>query len=213
MRTSRWLFGSGLVLAAITLGACDPSMMAGTGGASRADVTVAGRAVTIAAPPGLCIDTPSTVIDADGAFFLISDCDLIAGTLGNPASGALTASVSSGGLGGEGDDEAATLDDLAGFLQTSDGRAILGRSGQARGVRELTSLRRDDVLYVLVEDRGPQPIAGIDHRFWRAFLEVNGRMTVLSVLGFAQSGRSDQESLNELAALAASIQAANPRQG
>ena len=41
---------------------------------------------------------------------------------------------------------------------------------------------------MLVEDRGPQPIAGIDRQFWRAFLEVNGRMAALSVLGFEGAG-------------------------
>ena len=65
------------------------------------------------------------------------------------------------------------------------------------------------MLYVLVEDRGPQPIAGIDRQFWRAFLEVRGRMTVLSVLGFDGAGVGAQEGLNQLAALAASIKAAN----
>jgi hypothetical protein len=117
--------------------------------------------------------------------------------------------VSSGGLGGEGDDEAATLDDLAAFLETGDGLALLGRSGQSGAVRQRASLRRGDVLYVLVEDRGRQPVAGIDGRFWRAFLEVNGRMAVLSELGFGDSGADPQQGLNRLASLARSIQAAN----
>ena len=64
------------------------------------------------------------------------------------------------------------------------------------------------MLYVLVEDSGPQPIAGFDRQFWRAFLEVKGRMTVLSELGFA-GPTGAQEGLNELASLAASIKAAN----
>ena len=67
------------------------------------------------------------------------------------------------------------------------------------------------MLYVLVEDRGRQPIAGIDRQFWRAFLEVNGRMTVLSVLGFEGAGVAPQQGLDQLAALAAAIQRANPR--
>ena len=66
------------------------------------------------------------------------------------------------------------------------------------------------MLYVLVEDRGRLPIAGIDRQFWRAFLEVNGRMTALSVLGFSNAGVGPQEALNQLAALATAIRAANP---
>ena len=107
--------------------------------------------------------------------------------------------MSSGGLGGEGDDEAATLDDLQDFLDTADGRALVGRSGRGDRVRMLSKQLNGDVLYVLVEDRGQQPIAGIDPRFWRAFLEVNGRMTVLSVIGFEGTGPGLQEGLNELA--------------
>ena len=61
---------------------------------------------------------------------------------------------------------------------------------------------------MLVEDRGPQPIAGLDRTFWRAFLEVNGRMTVLSALGFA--GSDPQRGLDELAELASAIRGANP---
>ena len=57
--------------------------------------------------------------------------------------------------------------------------------------------------------QGRQRVAGIDRQFWRAFLEVNGRMAVLSELGFEGTGSGPQEGLNQLAALARSIQAAN----
>ena len=66
------------------------------------------------------------------------------------------------------------------------------------------------VLYVLVEDRGAQPIAGIERQFWRAFLEVNGRLVALSMLGFQGAGPDPQAALNQLAALARATQAANP---
>ena len=55
-------------------------------------------------------------------------------------------------------------------------------------MRILTTQLQGGVLYVLVEDRGAQPIAGIDRQFWRAFLEVNGRLVALSVLGFEGAG-------------------------
>ena len=86
---------------------------------------------------------------------------------------------------------------------------MVGRSGQPERIRILNTQTRGGVLYVLVEDRGRLPIAGIDRRFWRAFLEVNGRMTALSELGFAGAGTGPQEGLNQLAALAAAIKAAN----
>ena len=201
----------------LTVAACDPAtmaaMQAGTGSSpSRAKVTVAGQPVVIAAPPGFCVDAPSTTLTSAGAFVLMSDCALLGKVRGGrtPVGAALTASVSSGGLGGEGDDEAATLDDLQLYLDTADGRALVGRSGRGDRVRVLSKQLKNDVLYVLVEDRGQQPIAGIDPRFWRAFLEVNGRMTVLSIIGFEGTGPGPEDGLKELAATAAAIKAANP---
>ena len=123
---------------------------------------------------------------------------------------ALTAAVSTGAIGGEGDDPVQSLEDLGSSRQAPEGRALLGRSGRSDGVSILATRQRDGVLYLLVEDRGSQPIAGLDRRFWRAFLEVNGRMTALSVLGFEGAGVDAQQGLNHLAAFAAAIQRANP---
>jgi hypothetical protein len=200
----------GALLAALALAACDPAAMGGSG---RTAVTVAGRSVVIAGPPGFCVDRRSSTMTSAGAFVLLSDCALLgasrpAGSAA-PVGAALTASVSTGGLTGEGDDPAQSLEELAAFAATADGRAMLGRSGQPDRVRIHATRMRDGVLYVLVEDRGPQPIVGVDRLFWRAFLEVNGRMTALSVLGFEGAGVDAQTGLNHLAAFAEAIQAAN----
>ncbi len=197
-------------LAALALGGCDPQMTAG-GSPTRAKVTVAGASVTVAAPAGFCIDKDSTRVSRDGAFVLMSDCAILGqpGGTGGPAKGALTVAVSSGPLTGEGD-AAGSLADVADFAKTPEGRALLGRSGRADRVRIVTTLERNGVLYLLVEDRGSQPVAGIDRQFWRAFLEVNDRMTVLSELGFVGRDGGPQEGFAALSALARTMQAANP---
>jgi hypothetical protein len=200
-----------VVVAGLALAGCDATTMAGQAGSpSRTQVNVAGQAITIAAPPGFCIDEGSTAVTGDGAFVLMSDCGLLAGRGGGrkPVGAALTASVSAGGLTGEGD--TGSLDEIAEFAGTADGRAVLGRSGRPDQVRVLATHRQDGVLYLLIEDRGPLPIAGIDRQFWRAFLEVDGRMAALSVLGFTGAGIGPQEGLNQLAALAAAMRRANP---
>ena len=190
----------------LVLAACDP---AATGGSpSRARVTVAGQAVTIQAPPGFCIDAPSTRVDAAGAFVLMGDCAPLGTATRRPGGAALTAAVSSGGLTGEGDAGGGELADILEFVGTPEGRALVGRSGRPERVRIVSTQMRQGVLYVLVEDSGPQPIAGFDRQFWRAFLEVKGRMAVLSELGFA-GPTGAQEGLNQLASLAGSIKAAN----
>ena len=211
MPTSDALRAATLLIGLAGLAACDQAGMIG-GTPTRATLSVAGQPVTFAAPAGFCIDRDSTSLTDEGAFVLMSDCALLgaAGAEGARSIGAaLTASVSSGGLAGEGDDPAQSLDGLAEFAATPEGRSVLGRSGSGDGVRILATETRRDVLYVLVEDRGPQPIAGIDRRFWRAFLDLNGRMAVLSVLGFEGAGLDPQEGLNHLAAFADTLQAVN----
>jgi len=204
-------------VATLMLAAGGFAQAAWAGPATRTKVNVSGQAVTIAAPAGFCVDTKSTTMTTAGAFVLMSDCSLLGGAkTGKPPIGAaLTASVSNGGIAGEGDSETGTLDDLEDFAATEDGRAVLSRSGQAGSVRVLTTVKSGDVLYLLIEDRGKMPVAGIDRTFWRAFLDVNGRMVALSELGFEGAGMDRQQALNQLGALAAAIRAANApgRQG
>jgi len=205
-RLGRALLGlAGLV----ALSACDPAAIGG-GSPSRARFDVAGATVTIAAPPGWCIDPSTARKSADGAFVLLTDCALLGkpGTTVGSRGMALTASISDGSLlAAEGDADA--LADFQDFAASRAGRTALGRSGQASQVRVLATRSSGGVYYVLVEDRGKLPIAGLDRQFWRAFLDVNGRTVALSSLGF--TGESDaQASLNELATFAKWIQAANP---
>lgn len=200
-----------LALAGFALAACDPAAMGGNA-PSRATVTVAGGPVVVAGPAGFCIDREVLNVTEAGAFALLGDCGELGGggaLARSPQGAALTASISAGGLAGEGDDPAGSLAELAAFVQTAEGRALLGRSGRADSVRILATRPQGDVLFVLVEDRGPQVIGGVSPRFWRAFLEVRERMAVLSVLGFETGGLDEQASLNLLASFVASMQAAN----
>jgi hypothetical protein len=200
-----------LALAVLALAGCDAAAIPG-GAPTRTRLDVGGDALTIAAPPGFCIDRRSTAVNDDGAFVLMSDCGLLGAGRGSgtPVGAALTASVSAGPLGGEGDDPVQSLEDLREFAATREGRAMVGRSGRPDRVRILAAQQRDGVLYLLVEDRGNAAITGIDRRFWRAFMDVNGHMTALSALGFEGAGLDPQQALNHLAALAAAIRQANP---
>ncbi len=201
-----------LAFAAMALAACDPASMGGTA-PSRATVQVAGGPLVVAGPTGFCIDRETLNTSEAGAFALLGDCGQLGGGGGalarSPQGAALTASISAGGLAGEGDDPAGSLAELAEYVQTREGRALLGRSGRSDAVRILALRPEAGVLYVLVEDRGPQVIGGVSPRFWRAFTEVSDRMAVLSVLGFETGGLDEQASLNLLASFVASMNAAN----
>lgn len=197
-------------VAVLLLSGCDPGSFSGSV-PTRTTVNVAGRPVTVAAPPGFCVDRRSTSQSASGAFVLLSDCQLLGGPrdAGRPPVGAaLTASVATAGLA-PGGDATRSLGELETFARTPQGRAALGRSGRGGDVSVLATQTQGDVLYMLIEDRGPQPIAGIGSRFWRAFLEVNDRTTALSMLAFDDSGIDAQDELNTLAAFAGAIRRAN----
>lgn len=208
MRTSSPMRAALAAAALALLAACDPAALGGA--ADRATVAVAGRDVTILAPPGFCVDPAATNVSASGAFVLVSDCALLGGPspegdAGDTVGAVLTASVSAAERDGPG-----TVAEVQAFAATAQGRAALGRSGRGDRVRIVATRTRGDVLYLLIEDRGPQPIAGIEPAFWRAFLEVDGRMTVLSVLGFEGAGVGPTEGLALLQRFADHVQAANP---
>lgn len=201
---------SRLLLAAVVVGAlagCDPATIGG--GTDRVSVPVAGRSVTIAAPAGFCVDPASTNVNASGAFVMVSDCALVGGRLpegdGGVIGAVMTASISSA----TGDGQTKSLADVERLAATADGRAILSRSGRGDRVRILATRTRGETLYLLIEDRGPQPIAGVDEQFWRAFLKVDGQMTVLSVLGFEGAGVSPTVGLGYIQSFSDSIVQAN----
>jgi hypothetical protein len=205
MRTSRAVALLGLPL----LAACAGGV--GYGGADRARVSVAGVPVTVAAPKGFCVDPQGTTSGDAGAFVLVSDCGLLGlGEGASPPVGAvMTASISANpSLVSEGGET--TLDDLEAFLGTPRGLAVVGRSGDANRTRVLQTTRNGDVLFVLVEDRGQQPLPGVEPRFWRAFMTVNGRLAALSIQGFQGASPSDRDALRHLAAFASSIRVNNP---
>ncbi len=190
------------VAAAGILAACDPSAVPGT--SDRASVVVGGRAFTVAAPPGFCVDPESTNTSASGAFVMVADCGLLVPAEGDSgAVGAvMTASISAAALDG-------SLAEVARFGETAEGRALLSRSGRGDRARVVAQRTRGDQIYLLIEDRGPQPLAGVESRFWRGFLEVDGRMTVISFLGFEGADIDPGEALGHLYGFADAIAAAN----
>lgn len=204
-----WTSRSLVVGALLLLAGCAGVTMSAP---NRARIDVAGEPVTVAAPAGFCIDQAATATSASGAFTMISDCGLLGASGGTtpPVAALMTVSISADpdlvAQGGE-----ATLDDLEAFLATSRGRAGLGRSGDANATRIVQSSRQGDVHYVLVEDRGPSPLPGVEPRFWRAFMTVNGHLAALSIQGFNGAAPDLQAQLRHLAAFAASLRAANPR--
>jgi len=199
---------TGVVLAALALAGCATGVQMTA--PNRANVAVGDRMLAIAAPAGFCIDEEATASNANGAFALVTDCALLGQEGGRtpPVAAMMTASISAS-------PEPATagnspIDELEAFLRTPRGRALLGRSGRSEATRIVQAARRDDVLYVLVEDRGTSPLPGVEPRFWRAFMTIDGRLAALTIQSFEGAGPDLQESLRHLVAFTAAMRAANP---
>lgn len=189
----------------------------------RAVISALGRKVAIEPAEGFCLATSSLEVTDRSAFALIGDCTLEAPgvrgsedergelTLPRGVPGIITVSISGnpGLTASESRDAALTA--LSDYLTTSEGRAMLGR-GRTSGPVDLLDRRRiGDGIYVFVEESDDDVLPILDQRFWRAFLEINGRMVVVTVSGFRDSPLEKDEMLRYLVSQVKTMDHANSR--
>lgn len=158
----------------------------------RAVVSAKGRQVAIEPAEGFCLAEESIETSGRSAFALIGDCALDTpvedaergdrGELHLPRGvpGIITVSIS----GQAGIADRAGLEGLASFLQTPDGRQMLGRGSDSSKVKVVEARRIGAGVFVLVDDPGQDVVPILDPRFWRGFIEVNDRLAVVTVSGF-----------------------------
>lgn len=159
----------------------------------RAVVSALGRQVAIAPAKGFCVAEDSLETTGKSAFALIGDCVLEEGGENGPrdARGALQLpkgvpgiiTVSISGDPGFGTGQT-FRDNLDSFIDSSEGKRLLGRSGGASEVEVLEQQYIGDAVYVLVEDGGDPLVPVLEPRFWRAFTALNDRLAVITVSGF-----------------------------
>ena len=189
----------------------DVSMGTGGIGFSRAapeKISVAGRSVIVAGPPGYCIDRSATKDSATGAFVLLGSCSLIANSPPKAATvppALLTASVSPSNS----TVVAASTDQLAAFFRSGPGRAALARDGRAASVSILKTQRRGDALYLHARDTSSDTVGGLAPDYWRGIFDLGDRLVTVSVIGFADRPLSHDDSVSTLDAFAARIRSEN----
>lgn len=174
-----------------------------------------GQNVAVEPAPGFCLAEDSIETSDRAAFVLIGDCAIDAPdsgergergemTLPRAVPGIMTVSISGDeGIGG------GSLERLRSFLATAGGKAMLGRAGTATPVQIRESREVDGVLFVHLEDSGNAPIPVFQSHFWRAFIDLNGRMTVATISGFREKPMESEEMLAYLVSQVQTLQAAN----
>ena len=187
---------------------------------ARAVVSAKGRQVAIEPAKGFCLARESVETTGRSAFALIGDCALDSSTASAPRGargelqlprglpGIITVSVSGdpGFEGGAGDE---SLEGLSKFLDTAEGRRMLGRSGNGNSVKVVESRRIGDGVYVMVDDSNEGVVPILDPKFWRAFIELNDRLAVVTVSGFRDRPLGREEMLKHLVSQVQTLRLAN----
>lgn len=177
----------------------------------RAVLSAQGQRVAVEPISGFCVAEDSIETSDRSAFVLIGDCALSSGgaDLSSGIPGITTVSISGDpGFGSRGA-SAADLSALERYLTTPEGRALLGRGGDGGAVSIVETRREGNTLFVLVEDRTAQLVPLLATRFWRGFVELNGRLAVVTVSGFLDAPMDEQQMFDHLGSQVKRLQLAN----
>lgn len=182
---------------------------------SRAVVVARGREVVLRPLEGLCLSQSSLEVGREAAFAVVTDC--LAEAASNPDGdnlppsfpGLLSVSVSGEPMFAGEDGRAAAIRDLRDFLGTAPGLAMLGRNGSGETVELVEARQVGDALYVHVRDSYGGELDLLAPDFWRAFVQLNGRLTMVTVSGFRDLALPSDTMLSLLAGQLAELRRAN----
>ncbi|MBC7157385.1 MAG: hypothetical protein H5U20_07705 [Rhodobacteraceae bacterium] len=207
---STWTSSAGILALALSVSGCVPGV---TPAPAVRRLDVAGGAVTLAAPPGFCVDRTALRDRPTGAFVLFGSCAALApgpfsGRPSQPA--VLAATVAPPRRPGEAPiagNEAA----FAALVQTPAGRAALSRSGDAGSLAVHAVRTVPGAVLLDLEDRGAFDGPRVAPRYWRALIDAGDRLVTLSVLAPRAQPLAPEAGLGLLDAFIDRVHAANPR--
>lgn len=219
------LSGAVVILAGCAQGSFGPRGPAGpfhvvSASPERAVLSARGRKVAVEPMPGFCVAEDSIETSTRSAFVLIGGCVMQGNVEKEPdANGRLhlpptmpgitTVSVSGAPGFGGGEVDGNDLSGLEDYLESPQGRELLGRGSTDSQVSVIRTQREDDALYILVEDKSAQAVPLLAPRFWRAFAVLNDRLTVVTVSGFREAPMSEDAMLRHLSGQMRELQMAN----
>ncbi len=232
-----WLLAG--VLAVLALAACETPGLSGRdaefarvrsakgfavveANASRAVFVARGQRIVVEPPQGYCLDEGSVAVTRKAAFALVADCmqdhqvKLENGSGAGRAGeielprvfpGILTISVS--GEPAYGWETGAALDAFEEMLGGEAGLKLLGR-GNSPAPGEIIATRRiGGALYVLIEDPAAADAPILAPRFWRAFMNTNGRLVLVTVSSFSDRPMAEDAMMGFLAQQMTQLRRAN----
>ncbi|MEZ5752344.1 MAG: hypothetical protein R3D60_10380 [Paracoccaceae bacterium] len=166
-----------------------------------AQIAVLDGSVTVTGPMGYCVDTEATTESDIEAFVLLVRCRVTM----RPAP-MLSATVS--GVPATLGSSPEVMRRLTTFLTSTAGRAQLSRTGDPSDVRVEQASYDDTTIWLLITDRGnPESFAPT---YWRAILQVHGRIVTLSVLSAREHPLETSSGLAILQGFVRRMRAANP---
>jgi len=167
--------------------------------------------VIVAGPPGYCIDATAVRETAEAAFVLLGSCAALTGgdMAAMPRSpGVLTVLVSPVGPGSA--LSAASEDEVVRFFESDEGRAAISADGRAESVDIMETRATAGQVFVRARDLSGTRPEGVAEDYWRALLDLNGRLVTATVIGFEARPLAPEDGLGTLAALTERLLRENP---
>jgi hypothetical protein len=170
-----------------------------------------GKRIVVAPPQGYCLDEGSVAVTRNAAFALVADCmqdhqaKLENGsgagraakiTLPRVFPGILTVSVSGEPAYGS---EAGALDAFEELLGAEAGLKLLGRGNSPAPGTIIATRRIGGALYVLIEEPVAADASILAPRFWRAFININDRLVLVTVSSFSDRPMAEDAMMGFLA--------------
>jgi len=152
-------------------------------------LSLLGGDVRARGPEGYCVDQGAS--NARRGFAVLAGCALLSeGAAVMPTlDGLITIQF--------GDEDTASVAGketaFAQFLETESGRALLASNGDLDNVSEVSTVTGDTGVMARFEDTSGPVFAGTSGPQWRGFLDINGRLTTISVLSFDREALSRGE--------------------
>lgn len=167
-------------------------------------LSVLDGAASVRGPEGYCVDQQSS--RAGSGFAVLAGCAVVSdATMMPTVEGLITVQIgaaSSASVTG-------AEPEMAALLRTTLGAQLLSAASNPASVQVARVDRADGVVVVRFSDATPAATPGLEPSEWRAFLDIKGRLTTISLRGFVRAPIPSEQGLRLLSQAIGALRAAN----